>query len=127
LALLVTPTNERDSDQVQQLTPKVQVVTGETVEVAFVDESYTGEKAAQAAEGEGIRLEVIKLPDVKKGFVLLPCRWVVERSFGWVARFRRLARDYGRLPETLIGLHFLAVAILMAKRAVETMLIVHSS
>jgi transposase len=92
-----------------------------TVEVAFVDEGYTGEKAAQAAEGEGIRLEVIKLPDVKKGFVLLPRRWVVERSF------RRLARDYERLPETLIGLHFLALAILMAKPVGETMLIVHSS
>jgi len=127
LALLVTPANEQDRDQVQQLTPKVQEVPGETIEMAFVDEGYIGEKAAQAAEGEGIRLEVIKLPDVKKGFVLLPRRWVVERSFGWTARFRRLARDYERLPETLIGLHFLAFAILMAKPVVETMLIVHSS
>src|SRR5258708_5899216 len=66
-------------------------------------------------------------PDVKKGFVLLPRRWVVERSFGWAARFRRLARDYERLPETLIGLHFLAFANLIAKRVVETMLIVHTS
>jgi transposase len=127
LALLVTPANEQDRDQVQQLTQKVKEVTGETVEVAFVDEGFTGEKAAQAAEGEGIRLEVIKLPDVKKGFVLLPRRWVVERSFGWAARFRLLARDYERLLETLIGLHFLAFAILMAKPAVETMVIVHSS
>ena len=64
---------------------------------------------------------------MKKGFVLLPRPWVVERSFGWAARFRRLARDYERLLETLIGLHFLAFAILMAKSVVETMLIVHSS
>jgi len=70
---------------------------------------------------------VIKLLDVKKGFVLLLRCWVVERSFGWAARFRRLARDYERLPETLIGLHFLAFAILMAKPVVETMLFVHSS
>lgn len=42
----------------------------------------------------------------KRGFILLPCRWIVERSFGWVLRFRRLARDYERLPETLRGLHF---------------------
>ncbi len=70
---------------------------------------------------------MIKLPDVKKGFVLLPRRWVVERSLGWAARFRQLARDYERLPKTLIDLHFLAFAILMAKRVVETMLIVHSS
>jgi hypothetical protein len=92
--------------------------------VAFVDEGYTGEKAALVAEGEVIRLEVIKLPDVKKGLVLLPRRGVVERSFGWAARFRQLARDYERLPETLIGLHFLALAIRMAKPVIETMLIV---
>ena len=53
--------------------------------------------------------------------------WVVERSFGWAACFHRLAQDYERLPETLIGLHFWAFAILMAKRVVETMLIVHRS
>src|SRR5512133_168175 len=105
LALLVTPANEQDRDQVQQLAQKVQEITGDTVEVAFVDAGYTGEKAKQAAEGEGIRLEVSKLPEVKQGFVLLPRRWVVEPSFGWAARFRRLVRDYERLPETLVGLH----------------------
>jgi transposase len=66
-------------------------------------------------------LEVIKLPEAKKGFVLLPRRWVVERSFGWAARFRRLARDYERLPETLAGLHYLAFAILMLKNFVSLM------
>jgi len=57
-------------------------------------------------------LEVVKLPTAKHGFVLLPRRWVVERSFAWMARFRRLARDYERLAETLAGLHFVAFAIL---------------
>jgi transposase len=51
----------------------------------------------------------------------LPRRWVVERSFAWAARFRRLARDYERLPETLAGLHFLAFAILLLKRLVEVL------
>ncbi|GHO77627.1 hypothetical protein KSD_53980 [Ktedonobacter sp. SOSP1-85] len=59
-----------------------------------------------------MRLEVVKLPETKHGFVLLPCRWVVERSFAWMTRFRRLARDYERLPETLAGLHLLAFAII---------------
>ena len=68
-----------------------------------------------------MRLEVVKLPEAKRGFVLLPRRWVVERSFAWAARFRRLARDYERLPETLAGLHFLAFAILMLKRLVEVL------
>jgi transposase len=52
----------------------------------------------------------VKLPDTERGFVLLPRRWVVERSFAWLSRFRRLVRDYERLPETLKGLHFLAFA-----------------
>ena len=64
----------------------------------------------------GIRLEVVKLPEAKRGFVLLPRRWVVERSFAWAARFRRLARDYERLPETVAGLHFVAFACLMLHR-----------
>jgi len=121
LALLVTPANEQDRAQVGQLAQAVQEATGETVQVAFVDQGYTGDEAAQAAEEQGIRLEVVKLPEAKKGFVLLPRRWVVERSFGWMARFRRLARDYERLPDTLKGLHFLAFAILMAHRFVQCM------
>ncbi len=48
--------------------------------------------------------------------MLLPRRWVVERSFAWIARFRRLARDYERLPETVAGLHFIAFACLMLHR-----------
>jgi len=103
----------------------VQAVTGESVELAFVDQGYTGDGAAEAASAHGIKLEVVKLPEAKRGFVLLPRRWVVERSFAWVARFRRLARDYERLPQTLAGLHYLAFAILMLKRVVEV--VVHQS
>jgi len=120
LALLVTAADEQDRTQVDALAQQVQQVTGETVEVAFVDQGYTGETAQQAAAQHGIRLEVVKLPDAKRGFVLLPRRWVVERSFAWLSRFRRLARDYERLPETLKGLHFLAFAMLMAQRFVQT-------
>ena len=66
----------------------------------------------QAAK-RGIRLIVVKLEEAKKGFVLLPRRWVVERSFAWAVRFRRLAKDYERLPSSLAGLHWLAFLILM--------------
>jgi transposase len=61
-------------------------------------------------------LHVVKLSEAKHGFVLLPRRWVVERSFAWMTRFRRLARDYERLPETLVGLHVLAFTVLMLHR-----------
>ena len=122
LALHVTPADEQDRAQVAELAEQVQAATGETVELAFVDQGYTGESAAQQAEAHGIRLEVVKLPEAKRGFVLLPRRWVVERSFAWAARFRRLARDYERLPQTLAGLHYLAFVILMLKRVVEVAL-----
>lgn len=125
LALHVTPADEQDRAQVAQLAQEIQEVTGESVELAFVDQGYTGDQPAQDATKHGIQLEVVKLAEAKKGFILLPRRWVVERSFAWATRFRRLARDYERLPETLAGLHFLAFATLMLKRFVELM--AHSS
>jgi transposase len=121
LALCVTAADEQDRAQVSELAKRVQEETGETAEIAFVDQGYTGENAADAAEEHGIKLEVVKLPTAKRGFVLLPRRWVVERSFGWMSRFRRLARDYERLPETLAGLHILAFAILMLKNVAEVL------
>jgi transposase len=118
LALVVTPANAQDRAQVAALAAAVQEVTGESVELAYVDQGYTGEQAEADAAQAGIRLEVVKLPQAKRGFVLLPRRWVVERSFAWAARFRRLARDYERLPQTVVGLHFLAFACLLLHRLI---------
>jgi transposase len=122
LALHVTPANEQERAQVGKLAEAVQAVTGETVALAFADQGYTGDRPAADAEAHGIRLEVVKHTEAKRGFVLLPRRWVVERSFGWMARFRRLARDYERLPETVAGLHFIAFSCLMLHRFVLTAL-----
>ncbi len=119
LALVVPPADEQDRAQVDELAAAVQDATGDHVEVAFVDQGYTGEDARQAAAGWGIRLEVVKLPEARKGFVLLPRRWVVERDFAWLSRFRRLAKDYERLPETVAGLHLVAFATLMLGRVMK--------
>ncbi len=113
LALHVTPANEQDRAQVETLAEQVQERTGESVRIAFVDQGYTGEAAAEAAASNGIELCVVKLAEAKRGFVLLPKRWVVERTFGWASRFRRLGRDYERLASTLAGLHWLAFVCLM--------------
>jgi transposase len=121
LALHVTAADAQDRAQVAQLAAQVQEVTGDSVEVAFVDQGYTGEQPAQDAAAHGLHLEVVKLPEAKHGFVLLPRRWVVERRLAWAARFRRLARDYERLPATLAGFHFLAFVILLLKRFVALM------
>jgi transposase len=113
LALKVTAANEQERAQVGALLAQVQAATGEKVEVAFVDQGYTGEAPAAQAAAKGVRLIVVKLEQAKRGFILLPRRWVVERSFAWATRFRRLVRDYERLPSSLAGLHWLAFLTLM--------------
>src|SRR3954452_14091335 len=117
LALHVTPADEQDRAQVGPLCEAMHEATGESVELVYADQGYTGEETFDEAAGRGIILEVVKLPEAKKGFVLLPRRWVVERSFGWMARFRRLARDYERLATTLEGLHYVALSMLMLHKA----------
>jgi transposase len=119
LALVVTPANEQERDQVASLCEQIQEVTGGSVEMAWVDQGYMGENVEKAAALHGVRIEVVKLPEAKKGFVLLPRRWVVERSFGWISRFRRLARDYERLIETVSGLTYLVFGMLLLAKAGE--------
>lgn len=119
LALHVTPATQDDRAEVGRLSAAVQDATGQTVEIAYVDQGYTGERPAQAAADHGIILEVVRLPEAKRGFVLLPRRWVVERNFAWATRFRRLVKDYERLPDTLAGLHLVAFACLMLRHAAE--------
>ena len=83
--------------------------------MAYADQGDTGEQPAADAAQHGMRLEVVRHPGAKRGFVLLPRRWVVERAFAWAARFRRLASDYERLAATLAAYHWLAFALLMLK------------
>ncbi|GBF05500.1 transposase, IS4 [Deinococcus aerius] len=113
LAVLTTPAHEQDRAQVKDLCLEVQEATGVNVEVAFVDQGYTGERTALEATEAGVDLVVVKRPGATKGFILLPRRWVVERSFAWLSRFRSLGRDLERLPSTLVGFHFLAAGVLL--------------
>ena len=95
---------------------EVQLVTVNTVDLANVDQGYTGQAAREAAAEHGIRIEVAKRSLAKRGFVLLPRRWVLERCFAWTARFRRIARDYQRLDTSLKGFHYIAFASIMITR-----------
>lgn len=121
LAIHVTPANDQDRDQVAELAAAVQEATGETVTLAYVDQGYTGDRPRAAATDHGIELAVVRLPGAKRGFVLLPRRWVVERDFGWMSRFRRLARDQERLAEVLKGFHLIAFIMLMWKQVLPVL------
>ena len=116
LSVVITPANEQERAQVGDLCRRVQEVTGQTVRVGFVDQGYTGEETEYAAAVHDIDLQVVKKPEGQTGFVFLPRRWVVERSFAWLSRFRRLGRDYERLSSTLQQLHFVVFACLMLAR-----------
>ena len=117
LALHVTPADVGDRAEVARLAEAIQDATNESVTLAYVDQGYTGENTAKAAEAHGIALEVVKLPEAKRGFVLLPRRWVVERSFAWATRCRRLVKDYERYASTLAGFHIVAFVCFMLKNA----------
>ena len=117
LALTVTAADAQERSQVADLAAAVQAATGQTVTLAYADQGYTGAQPAADAEAHGMRLAVVRPAEAKRGFVLVPRRWVVERSFGWLARFRRLARDYERLAEVLAGWHWVAFAGLLLRRA----------
>jgi len=86
------------------------------VTLAYVDQGYTGDIPAADAEAQGMALEVVKLPDAKHGFVLLPRRWVVERTFAWVTQCRRLGKDYERLPVSSEAMIYIAMTRLMLRR-----------
>lgn len=94
--MLVTPADAQDREHVAALATAVQGPTGQTVEVASVDQGCTGEQPVATAAVHGIRPEVVGPPEARQGLVLPPRRWVVERSLAWAARFRRLARDFER-------------------------------
>lgn len=72
LALRVSPANEQNRAQVGELAETLQEVTGQSVQLAYVDQNYTGEAPAESAAEHGIQLEVVQLPEARLGFVLLP-------------------------------------------------------
>ena len=116
LDLVVTPANEDERTQVETLAQEVQAVTGEHVELAWVDQGYTGQEVAKTAAAQGIQLEVVRLPGAKRGFVLLPRRWVVERTLAWLNRNRRLAKDVEAMIESSVTWLYIASVKLMSRR-----------
>lgn len=88
------------------------------VKLAFVDAGYAGDETQRAAyEASRIRLTVVKRTDREvKGFIVLPKRWIVERTFGWVNRARRLAKDFETLITSSHAWFMLSMAFLLIRR-----------
>jgi putative transposase len=86
------------------------------LEMVFADGGYQGDRADSAAARERIRLEIVKRPRDAAGFHLLPRRWVIERTFAWLGRNRRLAKDVETLVETSTAMTVVAIVQLLVRR-----------
>lgn len=86
------------------------------VERIFADGGYAGRKMALVVRRTGVwKLEIVKRSDAK-GFKVLPKRWIVERTFAWISRNRRLARDFERYTATVVAFVRLAMIRIMLRR-----------
>lgn len=82
----------------------------------LVDGAYNGEAVASASEATGIAVEMVKRNDAVKGFVPVRKRWIVERTFGWLNRFRRLSKDYERTIESSAGMVRVSMVAILLRR-----------
>ena len=112
----ITTANTHDSQPAPALFREAKAVEPELAEV-FADSAYVGSPLQRAANDNGMALRIVKRSDPRSEFVPLPRRWVVERTFAWLGRSRRLSKDYERLPASSHAVLQLASIQLMLRRA----------
>jgi transposase len=116
LGVSVTPANVQDRDGFLPLLKEARRVFV-FLERLIADGAYSGEETRAAAKRAGkVDLKIVKRSDSAKGFVVLPLRWIVERTLGWFGRCRRLAKDFENLTRTQLAFVKLAMIRLMARR-----------
>ena len=99
-----------------------------TLQLLWADARYQGPLVATAAAALGLRVEVVSKPPGTKGFVVLPRRWVVERSFGWLSKYRRVAgRDYESNPLVSEAIIKACFVHLMLRRLAKRLASKHST
>jgi transposase len=116
---LVTPANVQDRDAIAPLLAVARQRFA-SLKKAIADGGYQGKPTAyEVLNQAGIPLEIVKRSDTVKGFYVLPKRWIVERTYGWLGRCRRLAKDYENLSRSHVGFIILAMIRLMLRRIVR--------
>ncbi len=86
------------------------------MELIWADAGYSGQLIGWVRLTCGWILEIVKRSDDVKGFKVLPHRWIVERTFGWLGRYRRLSKDYEGLTESSQALIYAAMIHIMVRR-----------
>ena len=118
LAVLVTAASVQDRDGGHRLVALLRERFS-TITLVWADGGYAGRLVAWAAAVLAVSVTVVKRSDNLSGFVVLPRRWVVERTFGWLNRHRRLVRDYERLPEHHEAMLLWATTVIMTRQLVR--------
>jgi transposase len=117
----ITPADVQDRDIIAPLLA-IAIKRCPTLVNSIADGAYRGAATAAAVlEDAGLPLEIVKRSDARKGFVVLPKRWIVERTSGWLGRCRRLAKDYENRTRTAAAFLILALIRLMLRRIVRLM------
>ncbi|MFJ1758661.1 IS5 family transposase [Kitasatospora sp. NPDC088134] len=115
LMVLVTPADTTDRDAACGMLPHL-VARYRTIRLLWADGGYTGRLVDWAKDTLRLTLEIVKRSDAQSGFVVLPRRWVVERTLAWLMRSRRLARDYETLPASSEAAVLWSMTMLMGRR-----------
>jgi putative transposase len=115
LMVMVLPANVQDRDGARQLLKRCSGMY-KTLRLIWADGGYAGKLVSWVKGQLGCLLEIVKRTDHVRGFRVLPRRWVVERTFGWFGRYRRLSRDYERLAKNGEVMVYLAMTRLMLRR-----------
>ena len=115
LAVLVTPASTTDRDAARVLLPAAKNHFRRLVRV-WADGGYTGHLTDWTVQHLGVVLNIVRRSDDVQGFQVLPRRWVVERSFAWFLRSRRLVRDYERRTDTSEAVILWSMIMLMSRR-----------
>jgi putative transposase len=118
LAVVVTAANVQDRDAAMSLLVRLHHQFSR-LRLIWADQAYTGDLAAWLwglRPWRKVRLDIVKRPEGTKGFLLLPKRWIVERTFGWLGRYRRLSKDYEYWTQTSEVMIRVAMIHLMVRR-----------
>jgi transposase len=113
--VLVTPASTTDRDAARVLLPAAKNHFRRLVRV-WADGGYTGHLTDWTVQHLGVVLDIVRRSDDVQGFQVLPRRWVVERSFAWLLRSRRLVRDYERRTDTSESVVLWSMTMLMSRR-----------
>jgi putative transposase len=115
IALVVHPANLQDRDGAKLVLAKL-VGWLPRLKLIWADGAYAGKLIGWVKDLGGWLLQIVKRCDDVKGFVILPKRWIVERTFGWFGRYRRLSKDYEALTDSSESMIYLAMIHLMVRR-----------